>query len=210
MTIKSCCVVGSGEMFGAPRDCDLLIAADGGLNHMRALGLTPDVIIGDFDSLGHVPDHPCVVRLSPIKDVTDMAAAIDYAVQRGCTELHLYGGTGGRLSHTLANIGCLADMAARGLRGYLYGNGEILTAVKDGALHFDESARGFLSVFALSGTCEGVYESGLKYSLHDYTMRPDTPIGVSNEFVGQKSTVSVRVGTLLVVYSEHASQPTRA
>lgn len=206
--MKTCHIIGAGEMTRKPEpgSKDLVIAVDAGFLHTQALGLRVDVVLGDFDSLNEVPDHPCVIRLNPIKDETDMLAAIGYAIDEGCKVFHLYGGTGGRLSHTLANIQCLNRLAERGLRGYLYGDGETLTALTHGSIHFEADSRGYVSAFALSGVCEGVCERGLKYLLDEYTMCPDNPIGVSNEFIGCEAEIAVRQGTLLIVYGVEAHE----
>ncbi len=203
----TCHVFGAGPLFWpglAIAEGDCVIAADAGYWHVQALGLKADVLIGDFDSMSEPPTDAHVVRLNPIKDETDVLAALMYALDRGYRVFGLYGCAGGRLAHTLANIGCLDYLAERGARGFLYADGEILTAVKDGCLRFDAASRGPVSVFALSGECRGVNETGLKYALCDYAMRPAYPVGVSNEFTGRAAEISVREGTLLIVYGPEA------
>lgn len=221
-----CHVFGAGPLFWpdlAIEDGDCVIAADAGYRHVQALGLKADVLIGDFDSLGEPgradaghasrcfangprgDSFPHVIRLNPVKDETDVLAALMHALDKGYRAFRLYGCAGGRMAHTLANIGCLNYLAERGARGFLYADGEVLTAVKDGSLRFGAASRGPVSVFALSGECRGVTETGLKYALDDYALRPAYPIGVSNEFIGRPAEVSVREGTLLIVYGPEAA-----
>ena len=197
----TCLIMGAGELF-APRTLpcvDLIVAADGGLTHLQKLGIQPNVIIGDFDSLGFTPDGECVITLRRDKDQSDMRAAIERAWQAGCREFHIYGGTGGRLDHTLANIQCLADLSQRGARGFLYGQHEVITCVHNGEMAFPADSGGTISLFAQGGAAEGVTLKGLKYPLENATMESTKPLGLSNEFIGEEATVSVERGTLVVV-----------
>ncbi len=182
-------------------DGDMIIAADGGLIHTEALGLTPHAIIGDFDSLGRVPEGADVMHLPIEKDMTDMAAAIDYARARGFRRFVLFGATGGRPDHTMANYQLLADLAQRGEEGYLVGDDFSATAISDGsALTFSPSFRGTLSVFAHGGEACGVTERGTYYLLNDAMLTPVAPLGVSNAFTGEEAVITVRHGTLLVMW----------
>ncbi len=198
-----CRIVGAGQGFPsfAPikkADGDLLIAADGGLAALEKLGIVPDVILGDFDSLGYAPTGDNVIRHPVEKDDTDMMLAIRLGLERGYRRFYLYGGAGGRLDHTLANLQALAFLATRGAAGYLFTDTETLTVIRNGALHFAPQAAGLLSVFAMGGPANGVSITGLQYQLQNGTLTPDRPLGVSNHFVGQKATVSVTTGMLLV------------
>ena len=125
-------------------------------------------------------------------------------IQRGYREFHLYGGTGGRLDHTLANIQCLAWLARQGLHGCLYGDGTLITAVYNGALSLGALDKGTVSVFALGTQAEGVSISDLKYSVNDITLSCDYPLGVSNEFIGLPARIAVRNGSLLIVLPDRA------
>lgn len=179
---------------------DLLIAADGGFLTVERMGLVPHLVIGDFDSLGKRPDHPNTVVLPTVKDDTDMCAAIRLGRERGYTRFALYGGTGGRLAHTLANLQLLDGLAREGCQGFLVGEGTISTAVYNGELQFPAHMSGYLSVFCVSGRAEGVALRGLKYELSNETLTGSFPLGVSNEFIGTASRVSVANGSLLVLW----------
>jgi thiamine pyrophosphokinase len=161
-----CYIVGAGENTGldfTPGIKDYVIAADGGLKHLAAAGIGADLVIGDFDTLGARPDHPHTVALPPEKDETDTYAALREGMRLGYGVFHIYGGTGGRLEHTLANIQLLAYLAEKNMRGFLFGSGVVLTAVKDGAITFGAGAEGSVSVFSLTEKSCGVYLRGLKY-----------------------------------------------
>lgn len=201
-----CYVVGAGEFCPrglTPGPGDLVIAADGGFAALEGLGRSPDLVVGDFDSLGHRPDHPHVVALPVEKDDTDMHSAIRLGWERGYRAFRLYGGTGGRIDHTLANIQSLAWLANQGGRGWLVGPDWTATVLSDGgALTLEAGRQGMVSVFCLGDRAEGVDIQGLKYGLSDGVLTADYPLGVSNSFLGGESRVSVRRGKLLVLWYE--------
>ena len=206
MELGICHVVGAGEFCPrglTPGPGDLVIAADGGFAALEGLGLSPDLVVGDFDSLGHRPDHPHVVALPVEKDDTDMHSAIRLGWERGYRAFRLYGGTGGRIDHTLANIQSLAWLASQRGRGWLVGPDWTATVLSDGgALTLEAGRQGTVSVFCLGDRAEGVDIQGLKYGLSDGVLTADYPLGVSNSFLGRESRVSVRRGKLLVLWYE--------
>lgn len=199
-----CFLVGAGVIDPQLRLCvgedDLLIAADAGWLAVERMGLVPHLVVGDFDSLGRRPDHPNAVVLPTVKDDTDMSAAIKLGLERGYRRFALYGGTGGRLAHTLANLQLLDGLARQGCRGFLAGDGTVAAAVHNGALDFPGHMKGYLSVFCTSGAASGVTLSGLKYELADAELTSSFPLGVSNEFTGAPARVAVAGGTLLVLW----------
>lgn len=199
---KICWIFGGGEFDPAcphiPEAGDLLIAADSGLELALRLGLTPDLTVGDFDSLGRVPTGDNVVKLPVEKDVTDAAAAVKLGRERGYARFAFVGCTGGRPDHTFAAYQLLAELAGRGEEGLLFGDGFTVAAVKGGSLSFLALPCGTLSVFAVGGDASGVTISGAFYPLSDATLAPTFPLGVSNSFTGKPVTVEVKHGTLLV------------
>ena len=206
MELGICHVVGAGEFCPrglTPGPGDLVIAADGGFAALEGLGRSPALVVGGFDSLGHRPDHPHVVALPVEKDDTDMHSAIRLGWERGYRAFRLYGGTGGRIDHTLANIQSLAWLASQGGRGWLVGPDWTATVLSDGgALTLEAGRQGTVSVFCLGDRAEGVDIQGLKYGLTDGVLTADYPLGVSNSFLGGESRVSVRRGKLLVLWYE--------
>lgn len=203
---KICRIVGAGDGFAAfaPLTAhapgDLLIAADGGLNAVRAAGVVSDVILGDFDSLGQIPQGDNVLRWPEMKDDTDMMLAIRLGLEKGYRTFYLYGGCGGRLDHTLANLQALAFLAGQGATGYLFEGGQTVTCVKNGTAEFPALPQGILSAFALGGTACGITLEGLLYPLNDGELLPDVPLGVSNHFTGTPARVTVKNGTLTLVW----------
>jgi len=201
--MEICHIVGAGERSGLvprPGPKDWVIAADGGYARLLALGVPADLVVGDFDSLPERPAHPRVVALPREKDETDMLAAIRLGLKKGYRAFYLYGGTGGRTDHTLANLQCLAFLSKRGARGFLFGANEAITAITDGEIAWGPGGRGTVSVFAHGGRAEGVSIRGLKYPLCGAVLRDDFPLGVSNELIGESAEVRVGKGTLAVIY----------
>ena len=201
-TSKICYIAGGGTDYGLsfiPKSEDLVIAADAGLRCLERYGISADYIIGDFDSLSYIPQTPNVTVLSPEKDVTDMSAAITIGIEKGYDLYYLYGGTGGRIDHTIANLQLLADLAARKKQGFLFDNGNVITAIRHTTLSFKEIPSGYVSVFSHSEQATGVYLKGFKYELENAVLKNTFPLGVSNEFTGEQSSITVKNGTLLIV-----------
>lgn len=197
-----CYVIGAAARCAAisPGADDLVIAADGGLRHVEMQGITPDLIVGDFDSLGTPPTGENVAVYPVEKDDTDVMLALKLGFERGFREFRLLAGTGGRSDHTLANLQALSWLASRGGRGVLVGEDECFTVLRNGALTFSPRSEGTLSVFAFGGEAHGVTLSGLQYPLCNGVLSPDFPLGVSNHFVGEAARIAVSDGALLVCW----------
>lgn len=197
----TCYIVGAGECEKVDikkTGEDLIIAADGGLRYLQSANINPDIIIGDFDSLGTTPCAENVIKLNPVKDITDMNAAVEIGLQKGFDDFVLFGATGGRIDHSLANIQLLASLSKRGIKASLKNGETLITAVTDGIICFDSSNKGYVSVFAHSDICDNVCIRGLKYNVENALLKNDFALGVSNEFVGTESVISVEKGTLII------------
>ena len=198
-----CYIVGSrppGEIALARGRAALVIAADGGLRHLEAQGLTADLIVGDFDSLGRVPEGDNILRHPVEKDDTDTLAALKAGLEQKCDTFYIYGGTGGkRLDHTLANLQSLLFLRRRGARGFLWGDDFIWTVIEDEALTICRRVEwGLFSAFCLGDRAEGVDEEGFQYPLKNAVLTPDFPLGVSNHILKPSARISVRKGALAV------------
>lgn len=200
--MKTCYIVGAGEVDALtfkPEEEDFVIACDGGYEYCRRWGIKADLVIGDFDSLGFVPEHSHVVCLKSEKDDTDMSCAVKEGRERGFSRFVIYGGTGGRTSHTIANIQLLCGLAGEGFYAVLKGKDIWYRVICNEEVKFEKEMSGYLSVFCMGERALGVYEQGLKYSLDDAVLVKEEPLGVSNEFTGKESRVSVREGMLLLI-----------
>ena len=205
-----CIIIGAGDLTVGRIDRqegDYVIAVDGGLSYCSVLDLEPDLIIGDFDSVNEqekqavealraqIPDR--VIVLKPEKDDTDMLAALKLGLEKGFRSFRIYGGTGGRLEHTIANIQCLLFLKNQGAQGYLCDGRSMIFVMKDEEVRFQPSMEGYLSLFSLGKEARGVSIRGMKYPLDKYTIKNDFPIGISNEFIGEQGILSVAEGELV-------------
>lgn len=204
--MRRCFVFSAGGFDGLrerPRSGDFLIAADAGYLLCRKLGLSPDLLIGDFDSMSApsaLPDAPHVERVPVMKDDTDTMLALKAGLSRGCREFHIYGGAGGaRPDHAIANMQGLYYLRRREARGFLYDRDFVWTVIENESLEIPRTVPdGLLSVFAFGGAASGATVRGALYGLEGGEISPDFPLGVSNHIAADKALVSVEKGALLV------------
>ena len=198
---------GLARLIAPIEESDLTIAADGGLRYFDALGRKPDVIIGDFDSLGFVPQDAQVFPVE--KDDTDLMLAIRHGLSKGFREFHLYGALdGSRLDHTVANFQALAFLRSHGAHGYLIGKQYLITVIQNETVQFPASCEGILSVFCMGSDASGVSIRRLKYVIEDAMLSSTYPLGVSNHFIGTQAEISVKNGMLLLLWDVTNGLPT--
>ncbi len=204
---KTCCIFAAGDYFGDGRyaeNADIIIAADAGCLHAKRVGVKPTLYLGDFDSLGYVPDENNVIRSKPEKDDTDTALAMAKAAECGCDRIIVCGALGGkRLAHTIANIQNAAGFAKQGIRVLLTDGITNIEVFSNGSLDFSAKHSGYISVFSLSEKSEGVTLKGFKYELDNAVLKSTVALGVSNEFSGKSANASVSDGTLAVMWREN-------
>lgn len=209
--METCVIFGAADFDGLLepiRPGDYVIAADGGLRHTQALGIRPNETIGDFDSLGYVPEGGVVYPVE--KDDTDTMLAVRRGLALGYGRFLLYGSMDGkRLDHTVANFQTLGYLSQQGAVGFLVGRDYLAAAVKDGGLCFPASAEGDFSLFCLGSDARGVSIRGLYYEAENVTLTSYFPLGVSNHFKGRQATVTVKDGTVLALWQRKSGLPTR-
>lgn len=206
--MQSCVIFCAAEFdrLLAPVEGSYIIAADGGLRHLEKLGLIPNVIIGDFDSLEYVPQGAEVYPVE--KDDTDSMLAVKLGLQKGFRDFILYGTLDGpRLDHTVANYQLLKYLTEHGARGVLVGLTFCATVVENGEIHFGTNHAGDISVFCIGPEAKGVSIRGLFYELEKGTLSSGFPLGVSNHFTEKEASVSVEQGALLVLWRREAGLP---
>ena len=187
---------------------DYLLAADGGLRHLNKLNLKPQGILGDFDSLGYIPEGAEVFPVE--KDDTDAMLAARKGLELGYREFLFYGALDGpRLDHTVANFQTLQFLADHGAKGYLVGRDYLVTVVKNEIISFPAEAEGIISLFCLGCDAKGVTIRGLYYELENGTLTPGFPLGVSNHFTGKGATVQVKDGSILAMWDRKNGLPER-
>lgn len=184
---------------------DLVVCADGGAVHAQALGLTPTLVLGDFDSAppGTAEEMERrgipVRRLPAEKDWTDTEMAVRTALEQGATDLLLLGATGSRLDHTLANLMLLADLPS-GVTAAVADSNNLVRLLRPGSSLVVTGRPGaLLSLLPLSPVVQGVTITGVKWPLAGAELRWGISLGVSNVLAEEKAVVSVCEGALLVI-----------
>ena len=201
---KSCAIISGGEFspINGIENADYIIACDKGYEHAAACGITPDLLVGDFDSYnGSLPDNIPRLDLPVEKDDTDTLAAIRHAIAEGYKEITLYCACGGRLDHLTANIQSAAYAAANGAVVRITDSNNEITVLKNTKIIVPQKNGYSLSVFSLTDKCTGVTETGVKYPLDNAVITNAFPIGVSNEWNGT-AEISVKAGILAVMLSK--------
>lgn len=173
-----------------PRECGIVIAADSGLKTAQALGVRPDILMGDFDSYTDpLPEGIEIYRVPAEKDVTDTVLAVDYAEERGFRHLLIVGGTGGRLDHELSNLFLLAALRERGLYALLTDGDNTIRAIRDEQVWIKNEG-GYFSLIAPERCIATI--RGAKYPLERAELdRAHPSLGVSNEVTGGFAEVTV-------------------
>ncbi len=205
-------VIGGGPVTPPPRlgdrRPDLVIAADSGFDAALAVGLEPDLLIGDLDSispagLAWAADHAVEIEThSPDKDDTDTALALRAVVARGCRHLTLLSPAGtDRFDHLL---GTLAALGEPGL-----GSCESITAwVGSTAVHVVHEGHRLsiavpvgtvFSLLAAHGPCTGVTLDGARWPLAGADLSPASTRGISNVATESTINVSVITGVLSII-----------
>lgn len=202
MVNSVCHIVGAGEFFGEIKilDGDYVIAADGGYDHLKKMGISPNLLIGDMDSVGDIDEG--VQKLSfPIrKDETDMYLAYRKGVELGYKKFILYAGTGGREDHTFANHCLLIRAKKEGNDLILMSDKRKIYSVYNEEIAICGTPGNTVSIFAFGADAIGVKIKGLSYEADDITLYADIPTGVSNSYTDSgRGYISVDNGALLVM-----------
>lgn len=196
-----CAIVGAGDFFPDrfERDkYDFIIAADGGCEALSSIGITPDLVIGDFDS-GSIPESVKYIRYKVEKDETDMHLAFLEGVRRGYDTFYVFGGVGGSEDHTFNNYCLLYYAKKQGKTMYLMGDNAYWFVIANESVTLSGKTGCRLSLFAFGGATSGVTVKGTKYEADDVTLTPEFPLGVSNSFIGKPAEISVKRGALLIM-----------
>ncbi len=179
---------------------DAIVAVDGGYAHLKSAGAAPSVAIGDFDSLGYIPEDIECLTFPTHKNKSDLELALDYVVELGASTIYIYGALGGRLDHTLANIQLLARYAESGMNVIVIDSAMVVQyVVGPDTLKLPCLEQGTISVFSLTPKSMGVTECGLEYPLENTVLTDRTTLGLSNEFIGKEASISLEKGTLIVM-----------
>lgn len=185
-----------------PKSDDISIAADGGYKNAKALGERVDILLGDFDSIGEaLPEGIETIRVPAEKDFTDTQLAVQTALDRGAKEIVIIGGLGGRLDHTLANLGLLTKLYDMHVYAVATDGYNRIRYIRSTSTLIARSGYKYLSVIPLDKKIKGVDIEGCKYPLKNKTLLRDDTLAVSNEIVGNCALISVRKGACYVIES---------
>lgn len=204
--MKKCWIFGSAQINDYSKliidDDTFIIAADGGYSHIKKMGRTPDLIIGDFDSLNieKIPDIE-VITVPAEKDDTDMMLCVKTAIERGFDDITLCGALGGRLDHTIANIQTLEYINAHGAEGRIVDINNEAYLLTSGSYNYLKKENWYFSIFSLSSTTE-VTTTGTKFNLTNHKLSRQFPLGISNEITEDICGINVFSGVLLVIFSQ--------
>ena len=184
-----------------PKDA-MILCADSGLRHARALGISPDWVLGDFDSSSEQPEGESVLRYPPEKDDTDTELAIKRALAMNCSHITLLGATGGRLDHMVGNIHLLFPCLQKGTYAEIVDSQNRLYLI-DGEHTFrkGETWGKYISFLPLTEEVKGITLRGFKYPLTDRDISIGTSLCISNELVEEEGTITFSDGVLITVES---------
>lgn len=185
---------------------DYIVCADGGVDVANMYGIRPDCVIGDFDSTNTNKRLDCLyITLPSEKNLTDTEAAINHAIELGINDITIYGGIGGRLDHTLGNVGLIEKYQGKLERlEFIDGKNSMQlldSEVCSSALLTPDSSYKYFSLIPLDSTAEGVTITGAKYCLDNVSISRSSTLCISNEISCRSAHISVRSGKVLLVRS---------
>ncbi|MFI3163136.1 MAG: thiamine diphosphokinase [Bacillota bacterium] len=175
---------------------DLVVACDGGYKNAIDAGITPNVLVGDMDSLVKTPDGVKIFKYPSEKDFTDGEAGLEYLVENGCDEIFIYFGLGKRLSHTISNLQMASKYAGQANITFFGMQEKVM--LKSGTFSLNEKIGSTISIAPISGQVHIISSKGLKYPLESLTLQTNSARGVSNIAVGKIQEVTFQEGVLLV------------
>ena len=203
--MNRCVIIGSAEIKNYDQirkylaDDDFYVFCDGGLEHREKLNVTPNLIVGDFDSAEN-PNLPIETIVLPCeKDDTDSVYAVKEALSRGFSEFLLVGVAGGRLDHTIGNISILLMLDSLNKSAKIIDDYSIMEIVSDKPVYIKDEYS-YFSLLNISGIARGITIEDAKYVLKDGEITSEYQYGISNEVLpGKMAKVTVKEGRLLVV-----------
>jgi len=183
---------------------DLMICCDGGVRHTKALNRVPDYIIGDLDSspkaiIEYYKSLNVDFKVFPTKkDETDTEIGIDFAITLGATHIDLYGATGNRFDHTLANIHTLMKALKAGVIARIIDEHNCIELI-DKSIELTGAAGDIVSLIPLSTVVSSVCTFGLEYPLNHEDLKIGSSRGISNVMIGGTARITIDSGYLIVI-----------
>lgn len=194
-------------LINAIEDADYIICADGGAKYFYDIDKSPDVIVGDLDSIddetlsimkeSNIKFH----RFPTKKDKTDTELAMDYAVEMGAREITLLGAIGTRLDHTLGNIMLLKKLLRKGIKARIINSHNEVYIMKD-SLSLEGNGKDYVSLIPLTEVVRGVTLRGFEYETTDKDFLMDSSFGISNKIIDGKGEINIKEGVCLVIKAQ--------
>ena len=183
------------------RPDDFILCADGGTRHALALGLTPDLIIGDMDSLPATFNlkPETFIRFPTDKNGTDLELAIDHALTLKPDQILILAALGGRMDQTLANITLLSNIQLSTFDIRITDGVEEIFFCRDQA-KVEGRSGDIVSLIPWQGEVTGIFTENLRWHLHHETLYPDKTRGISNEMTADVAAISITSGLLLITH----------
>lgn len=188
-------------------ESDFILSADGGTDYCVELGIIPDLVIGDLDSISPktldiLKKKEVPINVFPIKkDKTDSQLSIEYLMDKGAEEITIIGAIGSRIDHTLANILLLKTIKDKGIKGKIVHNNNIIYIIDD-ELILDKKNGYFVSIIPIESKGVLVSLKGFEYNLSKVKIDFASTLGVSNFVIDKKGYIKVHEGECLVVVSK--------
>lgn len=192
------------ELLEELSSADYIICADGGGDLAYKNGITPDYLIGDFDSIEKeilsffMENDVDILRYSKDKDYTDTEICVYKALELGCREICIFGGIGSRIDHSLGNIGLLHIMAEKGTKGCIISKDSRIYLCRD-YIEINGKIGDVVSIIPLLGNAKGLKSKGLKFELNNLSIEFGKPLGISNEMTDCKCSIEIGNGEILVI-----------
>lgn len=177
-----------------------LIAADAGYKACDSYGITPNLLVGDYDSAEMPQTDIELIKLNPVKDETDSAYALELAIARGYKNIIMFGATGGRLDHTFANLELCASLKQRGIALTLIDDHHTVFAVRNERITLKAQNK-YISIFPFGGPCTLTLVD-FDYPLDHRTLQAFCGLGVSNEMHKETAEIIAEAGMALVIIAD--------
>lgn len=207
---KKCLIIGGGVLTNADiikqkvlkLECSLIIACDSGYDNAKKLGLSPEILVGDLDSIQNTNVNDCeIVKLNPEKDDTDLKIAIELAISKDFNEFYIICATGGRLDHFLCNLSILEYIDELGFEGFVIDEYNEISINNQQCKTYKNTSK-YVSVIPITETIDITLEN-LKYPLDNYTVSRQNIISVSNEATCLEYKINVLKGKAYIIKSDN-------
>jgi thiamine pyrophosphokinase len=188
---------------------DFIICADGGTRHALALGITPNLVIGDMDSIQKEQWHELekigvTIELFPRdKNETDLELAINRAIEHEPEQIIIMAALGGRLDQTIGNIALLTNLQLGALDVRLDDGVEEIFICRD-QVEVHGRSGDIVSLIPWGNPVRGIQTNGLKWVLESETLYPEKTRGISNEMLSEIASIKISSGPLLVIHTRNS------